>query len=249
MRTRLTLTPSRPDGGFTALEIAMVASIIAILALLILPIFRKRTDEAKLTAARDELQSLAKALILAEADTDRSWRLQDLGFTDIPIAAVFRELTAQEIAQLTPPTNVLTTGAVGATYWRGPYIAFQKAATVQDVRSQRAYIFSDNNGSIFYVDSRDDEVRIPLDPWGSPYLFLDYRDANWRAEIFSDFGVETSFNQRVLYSMGPDGIPGSLDVNGGGFNPANAFFYCIPDRTRQNGVLGRTDSDDLEYVF
>ena len=57
------------SSGFTAMEITMVATIIAIIALLILPLFRARTDEAKEVAARDEIDSIVKAEVLVNADT------------------------------------------------------------------------------------------------------------------------------------------------------------------------------------
>ena len=71
----------RQEQGFTAVEIAMVATVIAILALLILPLFRTRTEEAKITAARDDMRSLAIAQMAAMADTGYYFRPQDLDNT------------------------------------------------------------------------------------------------------------------------------------------------------------------------
>ncbi len=253
MRTQRLPGRIHSETGFTAVEIAMVASVIAILALLILPLFRKRTDEAKLVAARDELQSLAKAMILVEADTDRTFRLQELGQSDVPTGAFYRTLTADERARLTAPVAGSGTGEVGATFWRGPYIAFQKSISVNDLKNttttRRPYMFSDQGGPIYYVDNNDNDLRIPIDPWGSPYIFLDYRDTSFRTALRNDYGVETSYNQRVMYSLGPDGIPGSLGVNPGGFTTTDPFYYMVPYRINQGGVLGNPNSDDLEFIF
>jgi type II secretory pathway pseudopilin PulG len=238
-------------------EIAMVASVIAILALLILPLFRNRSDEAKLVAAQDELQSLAKALLLAEADTGQLFRLQDLdnGTTiadaagdirpdlDIPIAwSDFRAVgeipwvTLSEVQRnrLFPPTG---TSAVGASYWRGPYVSFQRSITYIELFNLRGWVFYSNGGPIYNVhpttggypapggglyDANED--RIPVDPWGSPYIFINL--------------AETGYGPRLLYSMGPNGIPG----NTANPNQPGPYYSSLT-----GGELGT--GDDLQFIF
>ena len=79
MHRRITLKGFRGgERGFTAIEIAMVATVIAILSLIVLPLFRNRVDEAKIAAARADLASLMKAEMVAQADTGYYFRLEDL---------------------------------------------------------------------------------------------------------------------------------------------------------------------------
>lgn len=80
MRTRplRAFSSSAKRRGFTAIEIAMVATVIAILALIVIPLFRNRVDEAKIAAAKADLASFMKAEQLAKADTGFYFRLEDL---------------------------------------------------------------------------------------------------------------------------------------------------------------------------
>ena len=249
---------TKQNAGFTSVEIAMVASVIAIIALLILPLFRNRSEEAKLVAAQDELQSLAKALLLVEADTGQLFRLQDLdnaqsasdalgtirpGF-DVPIAwSDFRgvgfipwiTLSEAQRIRLLPPTS--GGGAtVGASYWRGPYLAFPRSTTYQILFTQRPWVFNSNGGPIYNVTAADGypapgggviddpQDRFPIDPWGSPYIFINL--------------AETGYGPRLLYSMGPNSIPGNTT------NPLAPGPY---DSRFTGGELGT--GDDIEYIF
>lgn len=253
--------------GFTAIEIAMVASVIAVLAVLIIPLFRDRSEEAKSVAARDELQSLHKALALAEADTGKLFRLQDLDNgivgsnagiispdVHVPIATWNATLLESVRSAMVPPTGSAPR-LIGASYWRGPYIAFQKSVTYGFIRAStasggRPYLLRSNSpdGPIYDItganangfvsttsgtvfDSDDD--RMPVDPWGNPYILISL--------------AETGYGPRLLYSMGPDGLPGpnpSVALT----DPTNALHY-FSWRTGGQGLLGYPGSDDLEYVF
>ncbi len=209
--------------GFTAVEIAMVATVIAILALLILPIFRKRTDEAKLAAANDELQSLAKAILIIESDLDGFQpRLQDLDNIERNTATISNVTLDPPIAEWNRTlgfaidgfTVVADTRPTVIQNWRGPYIAFRRADSVQNIVAIYGLNITYTNGGPIYVVGDDgpnyngsvsDDAandRYPLDPWNSPYLF---------------YGRETDFNVRYLVSMGPNGVPG--DGVGGPPNP------------------------------
>lgn len=123
--------------GFTAVEITMVATVIAILALLVLPIFRDRVEAARLAAAQDELDSIAKAILMVEADVGAGFqpRLQDLDNgpsllangnvtrVDIepPIAAWNWTL---ETAEQPFSRQRVVSG------WKGPYLSFKRFAYV-----------------------------------------------------------------------------------------------------------------------
>lgn len=250
---RIIRTPRTSPHGFTAVEIAMVASVIAILALLILPMFRNRSEEAKSVAARDELQSLAKALLLAQADTGRYFRLQDLdnGLAsaldrpdiNVPITDAFDTLTENQRFQLVQPSGAVQ---LGASYWRGPYISFQKSITLGQLLAARPYLFRNQaqpaipfqgpiwsahstsgtgfpkSGNVYGAVFDPNADRIPVDPWGSPYLFI----------------AETQYGgHRMLFSMGPNGIPGNTTT------PTDPTRYYPPPV----GELGT--GDDIQYIF
>jgi type II secretory pathway pseudopilin PulG len=265
MRTRSTRSaPRRMRRGFTAVEIAMVATVIAILALLILPIFRKRTEEARQAAVRDELQSLAKAYILVEADLDGFQpRLQDLdNVMNTSSAQVNQPLRATEppyaewnhtigfTAAISPVAtqNNRTTRVV--PNWKGPYIANPKYSAVADIEfllpdaifpNGPVYIVGANASSPQFTDgggtfSDDDADRYPIDPWGNPYLFFGSGRLNDDTESF--------FNSRVIYSMGPNGIPGDGTISPLLYLRKGDAFLTDPS-TR--GELGT--GDDHEYIF
>lgn len=240
---RLRTSPKR---GFTAVEIAAVATIIAILALLILPIFRQRAEDARRVAAEDELQSLAKALLIVEADMPGGNflpRLNDLDNRANPQLAVIDQ-TSQDLApprvRWAPGTEAEpgTFEAVSnAEYfnsivpnWRGPYIAVKRATSLAQIQAQFPLMLDTNQGPIAIIPAVDGQVllqdRYPVDPWGSPYLL---------------FGPdETIYNTRALYSLGPDGLPGGPAARGG--ETDNPAFY-----DRRTGVLGQ--GDDLSFIF
>ncbi|MCC5875935.1 MAG: type II secretion system protein GspG [Candidatus Sumerlaeia bacterium] len=250
----MTLRASRPDTrqkrGFTAVEIAMVASVIAILALLILPIFRQRAEEARIAAAQDELQSLVKALLLVEADIPGGNHLPQLSdlnnleagpnanltgtapdpsqpgrtrwFNDPVNPQASRFVFAGEIPAFYPQASYQNTVAPN---WKGPYIAMRNTMPLGQLLAQFPELTAGNGGTI---RTQGFDVY-PLDPWGSPYI------------LFGPEG-ETAYNYRVIYSLGPDGLPGGTAQRAGfgGGLPANAF-------RRQGGLLGT--GDDLEFRF
>lgn len=234
--------------GFTAIEIAMVASVIAILALLILPVFRQRAEDARRTAAQDELQSLTKALLLLEADMPGGNFLPMLSDLDN------REdvgLTVSTTPQLEPARskwirNVFIDGRGAFVYegestlytnseylqsvvpnFKGPYIALRNFASLTTIRDSFPRLTNGgaNVGPItipasFSAAQLDDE-KYPIDPWGTPYLL---------------FGPEeTIYSVRSLYSLGPNGVPGNSSAPAAG------------DYNRRNGVLGT--GDDLQFIF
>jgi type II secretory pathway pseudopilin PulG len=250
---RLTLGKEK---GFTAVEIAMVATVIAIFALIALPIFRNRVEEAKLAAARSDLGSLMKAEILAKADTGFFLRLEDLDNTEnnvpsSPINGIVLETPpfvypngpASLRTSLTQAQIVQLAGPASAPKFRGPYITFQRATTyaelkvnplaslvLQSVTANRLSPIQDvpaaQAQAVGLFDS--DQNRIPVDPWGQPYLF------------FPSTG-ETSYSNSVIYSMGPNGVPGDGSLGGSGAYLRPLAGSLLP------GNLGA--DDDLQVQF
>jgi general secretion pathway protein G len=63
--------PSRAARGFTLIELMVVLVIIGVLAALIVPNVLDRTDDARATAARTDVNNLVQALKLYKLDNQR----------------------------------------------------------------------------------------------------------------------------------------------------------------------------------
>jgi general secretion pathway protein G len=68
---RLSSRHARRNGGFTLIEILVVLVIIGVLAALIAPNVLDRASEAKVTAARTDVNNLMQALKLYKLDNQR----------------------------------------------------------------------------------------------------------------------------------------------------------------------------------
>ena len=230
--------------AFTAVEVTMVAAVIAILALIILPLFHKRAEKAKITASLDDLQGLAKAEILANADTGWYFRLQDLDNTKVYDESYTSPAEDPLIDESVPWaiwSRALFTSEreTLANTWEGPYIALQtrsqgrsyaRAIELGDFRTSTDFPqYTTQNAQGFYpilvFNYDSDEDKIPVDPWGAPYLF---------------FAPETLYGHGVIYSMGPNVLPGD------GSAGAISINQLVRD-TREPENLG--NGDDLKYVF
>ena len=90
------LHPLRPS-GFTLIELLSVLIILTTLAAIVVPKFARRSEQARVTAARTDISNLEVALDAFEIDTGR-----------FPTTAEGLQ------ALLAPPANALD--------WNGPYI-------------------------------------------------------------------------------------------------------------------------------
>lgn len=216
-------TFARKRRGFTAVEISMVATVIAILALLILPLFQRQTDEARITAAEGDIREFAIAMQLANAHTGYYFTLSSLDNTenfdtvtvdptlDVPIVTWNDALTVAEREAL-------------AERWHGPYASFRRTIAPADLEVLQPGVWfrgdpftassgAGSNGPINQqvdpafvgLDFSDD--RLPTDPWGTPYLFYGpdfYHLPNGTGGIVA----ETRFRNSLFLSLGPNGLPG-----------------------------------------
>ncbi len=136
----------RPGGNaiyskraFTAVEVTAVATIIAMLALILIPILRGRVEEAKITAAMDDMNSIEKAETLAFADTGKYFRLQDLArpkpdLSDAAMTPAQRETEMMKLPKGTWNRVVLgSERAMMQSSWKGPYYSIHRSVPISDL--------------------------------------------------------------------------------------------------------------------
>jgi Tfp pilus assembly protein PilE len=247
----------RPLAAFTAIEVVAVATIIAILVLVLVPIMRGRVEEAKRVAAMDDLMSIEKAQTLANADTGMYFRLQDLTrpaadpellatvpteILKVPQATWNQQALPNQIAQLTRT-------------WKGPQLGVHNSITVNElVAVNRILVTLDGaqgEGPILVLqDDQTDWVgtgggwtraKYPIDPWGNPYIFLGpglVTAPQGIRGLRPGFTNETNFQTAFVYSLGPDGQPGNAPAN----DPLN-FYRNV------NSSIGGGGTDDVVREF
>ena len=96
-RTRRKPGRTARRGGFTLIELLLVLVILSVLAAVVVPKFTKRSEQARITAARTDIGNLELALDTFEIDTGRFPSTQE------GIGALVEQPT-------------------GMDDWRGPYI-------------------------------------------------------------------------------------------------------------------------------
>jgi prepilin-type N-terminal cleavage/methylation domain-containing protein len=252
--------------GFTAAELAAVAAIIAILSLIIVPIFRDRVDEAKRVATQDDLQGLAKALLLVKADTGRFVRLNDLDNPRLIAPGGGPQQNPQEVPFSTTQGQLANIGARDAfgRQWEGPYAAFQNSISFAELVTipfvttlapdfGPIVVYDTGGGNLLApnavnpnppnsADYEDD--RYPTDPYGGPYIFRPPVEDLPPGKL-ATYGVnnESNFGNAFIYSLGPNGIPGD---GGGDLSSPDAGQNPLYE---ESGVIGNRNTDDLKYVF
>jgi prepilin-type N-terminal cleavage/methylation domain-containing protein len=274
MHRRITLKGFRGgERGFTAIEIAMVATVIAILSLIVLPLFRNRVDEAKIAAARADLASLMKAEMVAQADTGFFFRLEDLdnvaGNTPSPAPGTGITIQTPPLVYANGQDNrsprgvtlqewFSLAGPASAPRFKGAYAAITRSLTYGEMRASPSsvlYLRSATGSIGNYAAIRDlpqggqpagtdptlfDSLdnRIPIDPWGNPYLF--FPPSN-----------ESSYNFAAIYSLGPDGLPADEATRTAlGVGAVNYQYYTresVNQTDSSDDLLGK--GDDLEVRF
>jgi len=206
--------PSRRR-GFSAVEIIAVATVIAILALILIPMLRDRVELSREKAALDEMSNLGgKVADLAYAAHSHYFRLQDLDNTnnysgpndDAATCAPFAYYTADGSLQV---LNDVERRRLSKE-WLGPYTQFRNSITIRDLKVSYPFTISDPAGGspIIVLGASEESDLYPVDPWGNPYLFF--------PRVGTIPGVETNYQGRpVLVSTGPNGAPGDLPAAAG----------------------------------
>ena len=137
--------------GFTAAEIITVVAIIAILALIVIPKFWSRTEEARIARANEEMARISDAESLAFADTGFYVHPGNLHGTERVALTIITTWNYQNwVAAGGPPIPTLNSGYTITTVktWKGPYITYQPSEIL------------------------DETTFAPLDPWKNEYIFF-----------------------------------------------------------------------------
>jgi type II secretory pathway pseudopilin PulG len=263
-RHKTTFSGQKASGGgvagFTAIELSAVATVIAILALILIPVMRKQVEEAKVTAAQDDMRSIEQAQGMIHGYTGQYVRLFDL---NLPGPSEGDDLaTAQgKIPKATWNQPLADNAGLRNNFlenFSGPYGAIHRSKTVFELLQTHNDLFHGDvgpsaapsppsaGGPILVVPEDDSDHlgdaalqrrKYPLDPWGNPYLFFGPgRFGELGGGTANNTIAETDFNSAIVYSMGPNGAPGDKTV---GITSADYF--------RETGVLGT--GDDLSREF
>ncbi|MCX7048848.1 MAG: prepilin-type N-terminal cleavage/methylation domain-containing protein [Candidatus Sumerlaeota bacterium] len=215
----------RPRRGFTAVEVTMVAAVIAILTLIALPMFRARIEESRRKAAMDEMSQIAKAEELAYAETGYHYRLNDLDnttqFTDTDTSAPMAvPLFTWNRRLLLNPYGERWQLCHSDRGWNGPYMSFRKFEWLDRLWNKfdkamftivgnpacqgPIFLYDPPGGQDLYQDPARNSDIYPLDPWGNPYLFFGI------GALHPGSGGPDAldFPKCAVYSMGPNGQPG-----------------------------------------
>ncbi|MCE5229133.1 prepilin-type N-terminal cleavage/methylation domain-containing protein [bacterium] len=239
--------------GFTAIELSAVATIIAILALILIPIMRKRVEEAKITAAQADMRQIETSQMMIHADTAFYVRLFDMTRpqpeTD-DTAAVIQAKLPKASWNIPRDTSMLNTFR---NNWRGPYAAPHRQRSLYEIVRGYPQMFRGDNvlgltpqqGPVIVLnaDNTDEQgvnalmrLQYPTDPWGNPYIFFgNGKIGTYGYETAIQTQNETNFNTAVIYCTGPNGTPGNL------LNPDSGAYF------RESGIIGT--EDDLSFQF
>lgn len=232
--------------GFTAIEMVAVATIMVILSLILVINVRKRVDESKIVAAKEEINQLGNIESLVYGENSHYFPLQDLdnsdnypatSGTDLPMAyfsdnlTSYPQTTVTQFVALSGPRQSLQQN------WKGPYTQFKKYKTLQDLVVQWPEFFSVNGGTIMAAEDPlsvppqlyDANDKYPLDPWGNPYIFE----------------VLPNGQGGRISSLGPDGMPGTVTTPPTG--PLPGVIFHTPSADYPQGRLGA--GDDLHQDF
>ena len=114
LRTRLCVAPRRPwrHQGFTLVELLLVLVILSVLALVVVPKFAGRSQQAKIVAAQTDISALEMAIDLFEVDCSR-----------FPTTEEGLQALIQQPADLDAwKGSYLKRGSLPKDHWGNPYV-------------------------------------------------------------------------------------------------------------------------------
>jgi len=207
------ITNGRVTGGFTLVEIIIVAALISLFSGLAMFGVQQMLKNSKLKAVIGETRQIGSALTFAH---------QDIGFYPaIGFLSYNKDFISNHYGWLRIDSMglAITNLRMQHTYdkWSGPYFA------ASQTRNQLSYKFRgivtmrlspytapDSTGRSI------DDIDWPADQWGNPYVLYLFKyiptTDTWK--FVETSGEEPNFWAAVV-SYGPDGVPGSLAPAGG----------------------------------
>lgn len=219
--------------GFTIIELLISVIIIAILVAIIIPVLSNRAADARLAAARQDLEAIQTAQQHAAIDTGYFYRLYVLddvrggdgispenagdvidGVRDEGLRSTNLFIDTASGIFLNPTTagdkfTLLSNNETNFN-WNGPYVNYAKKVKPE-------IPLPNGNGENF-------PAGMPLDPWGYPYLFFTREglvyEPDGRIESNTYLGQPTKvFDRPTILSLGPNSAPG----DGTGTGPEAGF--------------------------
>lgn len=190
------------QSGFTAAEIITVVAIIAILALIVIPKFWSRTEEARIARAKEEMARFSDAESLAFADTGFYVYLGNLHGSEQLTNTILTTWSYQN--WINAPYAQQVDPQIGSGYtittvktWKGPYITIQPSEIV------------------------DETTFAPLDPWKNRYIFYGPTSIS---------SIETTQTSKIrIWSAGPnlkfDGTGNYLPWGNNGLPAGDDILY------------------------
>lgn len=246
--------------GFTIVELIVVVVIIGVLVTIMVPVLSTRSSEARITAAKQDLQHIADALERSHINTNYMFRLDALndGIQGDAIANSASNNVHQGVRDIAVTVNNI----YGSTF---PYHVFISLETQSFPTNQlELYNRLVRNETAFgwqgpYMNWHRDANSNdwPDDPWGNDYLFFTRNGVIYPP-------VETSLTEQLngwkfqLYgpaTMVSDSTSGAVSRS---FEAANLFDRPTVLSLGPNGLPGNGTNDindgygkgdDLFYQF
>jgi len=225
---------NRAQAGFTIIELIISVIIIGILVAIIIPVYVTRADEARLSAAQQDLEALQTGQQHAAIDTGYFYRLYVLDDTTGGDGVASSNLTGDRVDGIRDEalrTDVTNPKLIFIDTKLGTLIATGASIYDRMVRNETAFNW---NGPYINIARKaglkypvaNVPAGTPLDPWGNPYLFftkeglVDDRNSIIATSYTGNDGntyTTDRFDRPTILSLGPNGVPG----NGAGSGEPN----------------------------
>jgi prepilin-type N-terminal cleavage/methylation domain-containing protein len=161
---------SRPDHGFTLIEMAIVLVVIAILTAVLTPLATGYIDQARLAKAQNDTRALAEAISRFEKDVGRYPMFSPAtGFLDDSSANVFR----LEGAGSAPTDNTGTNWATASMSSGAGDCATTGSCSIlptANVLMANIPLYTTNASLAKPFKWKGPYIDVQADPWGNRYL-------------------------------------------------------------------------------
>jgi prepilin-type N-terminal cleavage/methylation domain-containing protein len=179
------------NSGFTLMEVAVVLFIVGILAAILTPLVNRYIDEARITRANQEAQTIADGILNFNKDTGK-WPIFTTGVNITTSTVIYQVLSG-------PGTLPTCSTACGSTEWGGS----------TDTISNQLEFNKPGGTANAYTTSGKFAWRGPYvtnigsDPWGDAYivnsgaLAFGLNQAGFVLSAGPDNKVQTAFTQNI----------------------------------------------------